>query len=176
MDKKSRNIMTLEDPIEYKISHVKQTEILPGVINFADGIKSILRQDPDVILIGEIRDEESAKMAIRASMTGHLVFTTIHANDSFGAIFRLKEFNILNSLIAENLVAIISQRLVKKANGAGRIVVSEILKIDHSITNLIMNNADKLTMKNQALSSGFKSIYDDYLEKLKKNIISEATL
>ncbi|MDR3031074.1 MAG: Flp pilus assembly complex ATPase component TadA, partial [Holosporales bacterium] len=102
INKKSKNIMTLEDPVEYKIKNAKQTEIKPGVIDFPDGIKSILRQDPDIILIGEIRDEKTAKMAIRAAMTGHLVLTTVHANDSFGAIARLKEFDIPQTLIADN--------------------------------------------------------------------------
>ncbi|MDR0630764.1 MAG: Flp pilus assembly complex ATPase component TadA, partial [Holosporales bacterium] len=105
MDRCSRNIMTLEDPVEYKIQNIRQTEIKPGVINFADGVRSILRQDPDIILIGEIRDKETAEMAIRASMTGHLVLTTIHANDSFGIISRFQEFGISLSLIVANIIA-----------------------------------------------------------------------
>lgn len=92
IDKESKNIMTLEDPVEYKIHGVKQTELKKGVISFAAGVRSILRQDPDIIFIGEIRDKETAEVAIRASMTGHLVFTTIHANDSLGAIKRFKIF------------------------------------------------------------------------------------
>ncbi len=174
MDKKSRNIMTLEDSIEYKISNVKQTEIIPGIIDFAIGMKSILRQDPDVILIGEIRDEETAKMAIRASMTGHLVFTTLHSNDSFGAISRLREFNISNSLIAENIISIISQRLVKKKEKKGRVIVSEILKIDNNMRSLIINNSNKSEIKKQAIASGFQSLEDDCKTKIKKNMIKES--
>lgn len=173
MDKKSRNIMTLEDPIEYKIANVRQTEIIPGIIDFVDGMRSILRQDPDVILIGEIRDEETAKMAIRASMTGHLVFTTLHASDCFGAISRLREFDISNSLIAENVIAIISQRLIKKREGKGRIIVSEILEIDNKISSLIMNNSNKSEIKKQAKISGFQSLEDDCKAKIKENIIQE---
>ena len=174
MDKKSKNIMTLEDPVEYRISNVKQTEIKKEIINFADGVKSILRQDPDIILIGEIRDEETAKMAIRASMTGHLVLTTIHANDSFGAIARFREFNIPNSLIADNVLSIISQRLVKKFEQSGRTIVCEILKIDQKLNEMIYNGVNKHDLKNYSINKlGFKSIYDDCLNKINNKIISE---
>lgn len=174
MDKRSRNIMTLEDPIEYKISNARQTEIIPGIIDFATGMKSILRQDPDVILIGEIRDEETAQMTIRASMTGHLVFTTIHANDCFGAISRLEEFGISSSLIAENLIAIISQRLVKKKLGRGRIIVSEILEINEAIKSLIFSRACKTELIKAAKLAGFCSLEEDCVEKIHNNIISES--
>ena len=173
MDKKGRNIMTLEDPIEYKISNVKQTEIIPGVISFSDGIRSILRQDPDVILIGEIRDKETAQMAIRASMTGHLVFTTVHANDSFGAISRLLEFEIPNSLIADNMIAVISQRLVRKKSGFGRTIVSEILKISSKLKELIYKGANKTELEKQALSENFKSIKENCKRKVADDIIDE---
>ena len=172
MDKKSRNIMTLEDPIEYKISNVRQTEIIPGVISFADGIRSILRQDPDVILIGEIRDKETAQMAIRASMTGHLVLTTVHANDSFGAISRLREFEIQNSLIADNMIAVVSQRLVRKKSKSGRTIVSEILKISQKLRELIYKGSHRADLAEQAIKEGFKSLEDDCKEKISKEIIS----
>lgn len=174
MDKKSRNIMTLEDPIEYKISNVKQTEIIGGIINFADGIKSILRQDPDVILIGEIRDKETAQMAIRASMTGHLVLSTIHANDSFGAIARLQEFNISNSLIADNIISIISQRLIRKKSQNGRTIISEILNITPKIKKQIYNGNNKDDLKNTAITEGFKSLFDDCKSKIKNGIIDKS--
>jgi type II secretory ATPase GspE/PulE/Tfp pilus assembly ATPase PilB-like protein len=174
MNKTTRNIMTLEDPVEYKIQNVRQTEIKHGVMNFADGIKSILRQDPDVILIGEIRDKETAKMAIRASMTGHLVLTTIHANDSFGAIARFKEFEIFPSLIAENVIAIVAQRLVKKKCVCGRTVVSEILKIDEKLSNMICSGQGKHDLQRYAIDNlGFKSISEQYQEKLLTGLILE---
>lgn len=172
MDKKGRNIMTLEDPIEYKISNVRQTEIIPGVISFADGIRSILRQDPDVILIGEIRDNETAKMAVRASMTGHLVLSTIHANDSFGVISRLREFEIPDSLIADNLISVISQRLIRKKAARGRTIVSEILKITQTLKELIYNGENKAELEKQAKSEGFNRIYDDCRSKIQAGIIS----
>lgn len=172
MDKDKRNIMTLEDPVEYHMSNVRQTEIKSGIMNFADGIRSILRQDPDVILIGEIRDEETAKMAIRASMTGHLVLTTIHANDSLGAIFRLNYFNIPLPFISENIIAIISQRLVKKKNNNGRTIISEILRPNEELKNMIATNKSKLELLRYAqLHLNFKTIDQDAKDKIQAGII-----
>jgi type II secretory ATPase GspE/PulE/Tfp pilus assembly ATPase PilB-like protein len=172
MDKTSRNIMTLEDPIEYKIQNVRQTEIRQGIMDFANGVKSILRQDPDVILIGEIRDKETAEMAVRASMTGHLVLTTIHANDSFGAIARLREFDISSHLIAENLLAIVAQRLVRKKNVQGRTAVSEILKIDDKLGEMICSKRNKHELQKYVVETmGFKSIVEQHKEKLAMGII-----
>lgn len=171
IDKKSRNVMTLEDPIEYKIAGIRQTEILQGVISFADGIRSILRQDPDVILIGEIRDKETAQMAIRASMTGHLVLTTVHANNSFGAISRLREFEIPDSLISENIISIIAQRLVRKKSGIGRTVISEILKISPKLKELICMGCNHSQLNAQAEKENFINLYEDCKIKLSNEMI-----
>ena len=108
-----RNIMTLEDPVEYKISGIRQSEVTPHM-SFGAGVRSILRQDPDVILIGEVRDEDTAQMAIRASMTGHLVLTTIHTNDSLSVIQRLIDLGVHPHLLKGNILSIVSQRLVRK--------------------------------------------------------------
>lgn len=109
-----KNIFTLEDPIEYRIAKIHQTSIQKKLgMSMAEGIKSILRQDPDVILIGEIRDEETAQMAFRASMTGHLVLTTLHAQSGLGVIHRLMDLGIKSSLFPSNLLAVVSQRLVR---------------------------------------------------------------
>lgn len=108
------NIMTLEDPIEYQLPLIRQTQIKAAAgISFADGIRSILRQDPDVILVGEVRDTETAQMALRAAMTGHLVFTTLHTNDAVSVIDRFSELGLLKSMILRNLRAVIAQRLVR---------------------------------------------------------------
>ena len=173
LDKNSKNIVTLEDPVEYKIPGVRQTEIRKGVIDFADGVRSVLRQDPDVIFIGEIRDYETAKMAVRASMTGHLVFTTIHANDSFGALKRFQDFDIPSSVVADNIIAVVSQRLIKKTNG-GRVVISETLRIDEHINEMIYDGTSKseiLAYASKALE--FKSMYEDCKEKIKNRITTE---
>lgn len=109
------NILTIEDPIEYLIEGANQIEVNYKVsFDFVHGLRAILRQDPDVILVGEIRDEETAKIAIRAGMTGMLVFSTLHANDSVGSVTTLSNFQISRFLIANALVGSIAQRLVRK--------------------------------------------------------------
>lgn len=173
IDKNEKNVMTLEDPVEYRIHGVKQTEIRDGVIDFATGVRSILRQDPDVIFIGEIRDIETARMAIRAAMTGHLVFTTIHANDSISAIKRFTDFGISPFLVADNIISIVSQRLVKLISG-GRSIISEILHIDNIINNMIYNNCSKEEILEYAKKhTNFKTIEDDGIEKIKAGLITE---
>jgi type IV pilus assembly protein PilB len=109
------NIITIEDPIEYQMKGINQTQVdEKRGYGFQDGLKSILRQDPDTIMVGEIRDKETANIAIQASLTGHLVLSTLHTNESAGTIARLMEFDIENDIIASSLKLIISQRLVRK--------------------------------------------------------------
>ncbi len=107
------NIQTLEDPVEYSLPMIRQTQVREGVLEFADGIRSILRQDPDVILIGEIRDKTTAQMALQASMTGHQVYTTLHTNDSLGALPRLFDLGMVPGMLAGNITAIFAQRLTR---------------------------------------------------------------
>jgi type II secretory ATPase GspE/PulE/Tfp pilus assembly ATPase PilB-like protein len=111
----SRNVMTIEDPIEYRIPGINQTQVdVRGDLRFSDGLKAMLRQDPDVIMIGEIRDDETAKIGIRAALTGVLVFSTIHASDSPGTIGNLYNFGIPGYQLSSSLLGIISQRLIRK--------------------------------------------------------------
>ena len=110
-----KNIITVEDPIEYQISGISQIQVRPKIgLTFAAGLRSILRQDPDVILVGEIRDHETAEMAVQASLTGHLVFSTLHTNDSAGAITRLVNMGIEPFLVTSSCIAIQAQRLVRR--------------------------------------------------------------
>ncbi|MCH7913730.1 MAG: type II/IV secretion system protein [Deltaproteobacteria bacterium] len=110
-----RNIMTLEDPVEYEIPLIQQSQInLKAGLTFASGLRAMLRQDPDVILVGEMRDAETADVSIRAALTGHLVFSTLHTNDAVGAVPRLLDMGVDPSLMASSFVAIIAQRLVRK--------------------------------------------------------------
>ncbi len=109
-----KKIITIEDPVEYQIQGINQIQVNPKVdLTFANGLRSILRQDPDVILVGEIRDKETAEIAIHASLTGHLVFSTLHTNDAASAITRLVDMGIEPFLVASSLVAVIAQRLVR---------------------------------------------------------------
>ncbi len=109
-----KKIITVEDPVEYQIQGINQIQVNPKVnLSFANGLRSILRQDPDVILVGEIRDRETADIAIHASLTGHLVFSTLHTNDSASAITRLIDMEIEPFLVASSLMAVVAQRLVR---------------------------------------------------------------
>jgi type IV pilus assembly protein PilB len=111
---KEKSVFTLEDPIEYQMPMIRQTQVNPDIdMTFAAGLRALLRQDPDVILVGEIRDQETADLAMRAALTGHLVFSTLHTNSALGAIPRLTDMDIEPFLIASALTAIIGQRLVR---------------------------------------------------------------
>ncbi len=124
----SKNIMTIEDPIEYKMIGVNQIQVNPKVgLTFEKGLKAILRQDPDIIMVGEIRDKETAKTAVRAAITGHLVISTLHTNDSISSIARLLDMEIPKYLLNASLIGIISQRLVRKVckNCSNEVVVKE---------------------------------------------------
>jgi general secretion pathway protein E/type IV pilus assembly protein PilB len=108
------NIQTLEDPVEYTLPMIRQTHVREGVLEFADGIKALLRQDPDIIFIGEIRDATTAEMALKAAMTGHQVYTTLHTNDSFGALPRLLDLEQKPGMLAGAIIAVFAQRLVRR--------------------------------------------------------------
>ncbi|MEW4468267.1 ATPase, T2SS/T4P/T4SS family [Parasphingorhabdus sp. JC815] len=111
----SRNILTVEDPVEYAIDGIGQTQVNAKVgLTFAAGLRAILRQDPDVVMVGEIRDKETADIAVQASLTGHLVLSTVHTNDAVGAITRMRDMKIEPFLLASTLRAVIAQRLVRK--------------------------------------------------------------
>ena len=109
-----KNIITIEDPIEYQLRGIGQMQVNPKIeLTFASGLRSILRQDPDVIMVGEIRDSETAEIAIHAALTGHLVFSTLHTNDSFGALTRLVDMGIEPFLVSSSILAVVAQRLVR---------------------------------------------------------------
>lgn len=131
-----KNIMTLEDPVEYEIPLIRQTSVKDGSISFVDGIKSLLRQDPDVIFVGEVRDSDTASIAVRAAMTGHQVFTTLHTNDAVGVISRLSDIGVKHSLLSGALICCLAQRLIRilcedcKVKEKARPDECEILGID----------------------------------------------
>lgn len=115
INKEEINIMTLEDPVEYPMTMIRQSSVSEASkMDFANGIRSMMRQDPDVILVGEVRDEDTAQMAIRAAMTGHQVYATLHTNSAIGAIPRLTDIGVSNELLVDNLIGIIAQRLVRR--------------------------------------------------------------
>lgn len=109
-----KNILTVEDPVEYQLNGIGQMQVNPKInFTFASGLRAILRQDPDVVMVGEIRDHETAEIAIQASLTGHLVFSTLHTNDSCGAVTRLLDMNIEPFLVSSSVLAVMAQRLVR---------------------------------------------------------------
>ena len=110
----TRKIITVEDPVEYQINGINQVQVKPQIdLTFANALRSLVRQDPDVLLIGEIRDKETADIAIESALTGHLVLSTLHTNDAPGAITRLRDIGIESFLMADSLLAIMAQRLIR---------------------------------------------------------------
>lgn len=170
------NIMTIEDPVEYKIEGVNQIQVnLKSGIRFDNGLRAILRQDPDVIILGEIRDYETAKIAIRAAITGHLVISTLHTNDALSSIARLRDMGIEPYLIKASLLGVVSQRLVKSKgkneklvsskNISRRKLIYELLKINREIQEAIVSDKDIEYIKEVALKSGMIS-FEDSIERI----------
>ncbi|MBA7648790.1 hypothetical protein ES703_56580 [subsurface metagenome] len=115
LDYKGRNIITIEDPVEYRFKNINQIQVNPRAgLTFASGLRSILRLDPDVILVGEIRDAETARIAVQAALTGHLVLSSIHANDAVGVVFRLLDLGIEPFLVASALIGVVAQRMTRR--------------------------------------------------------------
>jgi len=132
------NIVTLEDPIEYKIAGVNQVQVNPAVgLTFASGLRSFLRQDPNIILVGEIRDQETADLAIQASLTGHLVFATLHTNDASGALPRLLDMGAEPYLLASSMTAIVAQRVGRKIHDSCKTSYKPDQKISEDIKNVL---------------------------------------
>jgi general secretion pathway protein E len=205
------NIITVEDPVEYQLQGVGQIQVNPKIdLTFANGLRSILRQDPDVIMVGEIRDRETAEIAIQASLTGHLVFSTLHTNDAASAVTRLIDMGIEPFLIASSMLAMLAQRLVRLicptcrastvpaqeivrdlsrtaeiwirdggqfAQGAGcevcngtgyrgRTGIYELLPLDDTIRELIMQRANANTIKAAAVKAGMRTLLQNGSQKV----------
>ncbi len=204
VDKETRSVFTLEDPIEYSLPMIRQTPINAEVgMDFAAGLRALLRQDPDVILLGEIRDLETSQLAIRAALTGHLVLSTLHTNTAAGSIPRLIDMGVERYLLPSALHAVMSQRLVRRlcehckqeisdsdklietygladylpqswqfyqSSGCdhcgqsgfqGRKVIYEMLMMDETMHDLVINNASVTEIEQQAKHNGMKSIFEN---------------
>jgi len=149
--KSSKNkILTIEDPIEYELEGISQIQVLPDIgFSFAQGLRSMLRHDPDIMMVGEIRDFETAELAIRSALTGHLVFSTLHTNDAAGAVARLLNIGIEPYLVASSVEAFIAQRLV-------RLICPECKKVDDSVPEKIRSIIMEDIAKDSASSSAPK--------------------
>ena len=156
LDRETVNVVSVEDPVEYEIPGVAQSQVRPEIgYTFASGLRSILRQDPDVIMVGEIRDKETAQLAIQAALTGHLVFSTIHTNTAAGVIPRLIDMGVDPFLIAPTLIAAVGQRLVRKlCPGAG-----EAAPVSDSIRELLDKEFSDLPEEAKKGLPEFKNIY-----------------
>ncbi len=169
--------MTVEDPIEYELAGIGQTQVNARIdLNFATALRAILRQDPDVIMIGEIRDFETAQIAIQASLTGHLVLATLHTNDSASAVTRLIDMGVEPFLLSSSLLGVLAQRLVRKwclhcagkgcercghTGYAGRTGVYELLVADAAIRAQIHNQAPEADIRAAAIAGGMRLMRED---------------
>ncbi len=194
INSRDQNVLTIEDPIEYQLDGINQTQVNEKKgMTFATGLRSVLRQDPDIIMVGEIRDRETAVMAIQASLTGHLVFSTLHTNDAASAVTRLLDLGIEPYLVSSSLVASLAQRLVRRlcpdcrmegpdgyaAVGCeacrhtgfrGRVGIFELLLLDETCRELIQNRASAADIRAAGLASGMQLLRRDGLQKVREGL------
>lgn len=184
-----KNIITIEDPIEYHLAGLRQMQVNPKIgFGFADALSAILRQDPDVIMVGEIRDQETAKAAVQAALTGHLVFSTLHTNDAPGAITRLMDMGIEPFLISSSVIGVLSQRLVRticaecKGEGCkkclqtgfrGRIGIFELMIPSEKIRGLITAKASVDEICKAAIEAGMTLLRQDGQKKVENGITTK---
>ncbi len=189
INSRDQNVLTIEDPIEYQLDGINQTQVNEKKgMTFATGLRSVLRQDPDIIMVGEIRDRETAVMAIQASLTGHLVFSTLHTNDAASAVTRLLDLGIEPYLVSSSLIAALAQRLVRRLcsncgaqilagmsdadcdtcrNGyRGRIGIFELLVMNEQLRGLVENRASAAEIRQAAISGGMRVLRRDGLDKV----------
>jgi len=191
------NVLTVEDPIEYELAGIGQTQVNPKIdLDFAKALRAILRQDPDVIMIGEIRDFETAQIAIQASLTGHLVLATVHTNDAPSLVTRLIDMGIEPYLLSSSLLGVLAQRLVRKLCSSckrvdgrgryhpvgcaecgmtgyrGRTGVYELMTVDEKISGLIHNRAAESQLFVAAEAAGLRSMRDDGERLVEQGITS----
>jgi type II secretory ATPase GspE/PulE/Tfp pilus assembly ATPase PilB-like protein len=192
-------ILTIEDPVEYQMDGISQIQVKSDIgFDFANGLRAILRHDPDIIMIGEIRDRETAEIAIRSSLTGHLVFATLHTNDAVSSVTRLIDMGIEPYLITSSLIGALAQRLIRRIcpycktskildNGEeywygkgcdycfhtgykGRTSIHELYTIDDTTKKDILGGKSNFEIKNKLLESGWHDLKADGMEKAKKGI------
>ncbi|MFC1496409.1 GspE/PulE family protein [Candidatus Margulisiibacteriota bacterium] len=164
------NIVTIEDPIEYVFQDINQTQVNNKTgLTFARGLRSILRQDPDIIFIGEIRDLETAQIAVQAALTGHLVLATIHTQDAISSICRLIDMGIKNYLVSATLLGTVSQRLLRKTSG-GRTAVFEVFLLNEEVKEIINKKYSKTNILREA---NFITLAQNAQELLKSNVVGK---
>ncbi|RYZ11694.1 MAG: type II secretion system protein GspE [Comamonadaceae bacterium] len=192
LDASRSNIMTVEDPVEYELHGVGQTQVNAKIdLTFAKALRAILRQDPDVIMIGEIRDYETAQIAIQASLTGHLVLATLHTNDAVSAVTRLTDMGVEPFLLSSSLLGVLAQRLVRRLCTAcggsgcavcgqtgyqGRTGIFELLATDDPLRALIHNRAAESELLTAASASGLRLMREDGERLVAAGVTSQSEL
>jgi type II secretory ATPase GspE/PulE/Tfp pilus assembly ATPase PilB-like protein len=195
-----RKIITIEDPVEYRMPGVLQMQVKPQIdFTFAKALRSMLRHDPDILMVGEIRDAETAEIAIRSALTGHLVFSTLHTNDAASSLTRLTEMGIAPYLVASAVELVIAQRLVRtlctackrsSADGFeavgcdecrgsgyhGREAIEETLRVDDEIRALVLSGAPSGVMNDRLRAHGMRFLTDRGLEKVREGLTSAAEI
>jgi general secretion pathway protein E len=197
VDTAGTNVLTVEDPIEYELPGIGQTQVNPKIeLTFAKALRAILRQDPDVIMIGEIRDFETAQIAIQASLTGHLVLATLHTNDAPSAVTRLTDMGVEPFLLSSSVLGALAQRLVRKLCNAckkqgddgnwhpvgcpecghtgykGRTGVYELMVADEAVRAMIHQRASEAEIGKAAQSRGMRSMREDGERLVREGITS----
>lgn len=185
LDTRRRNILTIEEPVEYQLPDIGQVGVQPRIgLTFAAGLRSLLRQDPDVILVGETRDEETAEIVIRASMTGHLVLSTLHANDAIAASLRLTDMGVAPYLVAEATQGALGQRLVRRVcpdcqgtgcsrcreGFRGRVGLFELLLVTDTLRAVLRDGGDMESVRSMAMEEGFQDLHADAAAKVAAGI------
>jgi general secretion pathway protein E len=188
VDRNSRNVMTIEDPVEYRLEGISQMQVnVKRGVTFAAGLRSLLRQDPDVILVGEVRDHETAQLAVQASLTGHLVLATLHTNDAPSAIPRLLDIGIEPFLVTSSLLGVMAQRLVRRLASPeeqkdtgeryrGRMGVYELMRMNDELRQLTAQRADGVLLMEAAKRAGFKPMIEDAKMKAARGMTDEAEI
>lgn len=192
INNKEKNIITLEDPVEYFLEGVNQVAVNKKAgLDFNVALKSIVRQDPNIIMLGEIRDPQTAEIAIHAALTGHLVFSTLHTNSALGAIARLIDMGIEPYLLLSALRGVVAQRLVRRichncgGKGCqhcyntgfnGRISLQELLLVDDGLKKLVLKGAEESEQLQYLYQQGFKSLLEDGLDKVKQGLTTREEL
>ncbi|GAC1537449.1 MAG: type II secretion system ATPase GspE [Ramlibacter sp.] len=192
LDAGSSNIMTVENPIEYELPGIGQTQVNEKIdLDFAKALRAILRQDPDIIMIGEIRDHETAQIAIQASLTGHLVLATLHTNDACSAVTRLTDMGVEPFLLSSSLLGVLAQRLVRKLCATchgpgcadcgqtgyqGRTGVFELMVADDNIRAMVHNRSSEADIRSAAMAAGMTLMRDDGERLVRERITSREEL
>jgi type IV pilus assembly protein PilB len=189
INSEDKNIITIEDPIEYHLAGIRQMQVNHKIaLGFAEGLTAVLRQDPDVIMVGEIRNAETAKAAVQAALTGHLVFSTLHTNDAPSAVTRLVDMGVEPFLISSSVIGVLSQRLVRtictecKGKGCkgclqtglrGRIGIFELMRPSEEIRRLITEKASADQIRKAAIEAGMQLLREDGQKKINDGITTK---